>query len=205
MTDSIGTTIGSTSSSLLRRVRTRDSEAWGRLVRIYGPLVSFWLRRAGLQPADATDDVFQEIFRAVADGIDSFRKDHPSDTFRGWLRIITRSKVADHFRHAESQPMAEGGSAAYRRLQEAEDQSQDNDDSDESEVNVVGQLRRQAMELVRAEFEPRTWEMFWRTTVEEQAAKDVAADMGVSSAMVRLAKFRVLHRLREELEGLEEF
>jgi len=47
--------------------------------------------------------------------------------------------------------------------------------------------------------------MFWRVTTEDQTAKDVAADMGVSQGAVRLAKFRVLRRLREELEGLEEF
>ena len=68
MTDSIGTScesIGSTSSSLLVRVKARDQEAWGRLVRLYGPLVAFWIRRAGLQDADARD-VFQEVFAAVA-------------------------------------------------------------------------------------------------------------------------------------------
>ena len=205
MTDSIDTTVGSTSSSLLHRVKACDQEAWARLVRLYAPLVDFWLRRAGLQSAD-TPDVFQEVFRAVAEGIDTFRKDRPSDTFRGWLRTIARFKAADHFRHAEGQPIAEGGSEAYRQLQEVEDRSQDCEDpEDPSEANAIDQLRRRAMELIRGEFEPRTWEMFWRVTVEDQTASAVAADMGVSQGAVRLAKFRVLHRLREELEGLEEF
>ena len=61
------------------------------------------------------------------------------------------------------------------------------------------------MELIRGEFEPRTWEMFWRTAAEDQMTKDVAADMGVSLAAVRMAKFRELRRLREELDGLEDF
>ena len=202
MTDSIGTTIGSTSSSLLQRVKACDQEAWARLVRLYAPLVDFWLRRAGLQPADSAD-VFQEIFRAVAEKISSFRKDQPSDTFRGWLRSITRFKVADHFRCAENQPLATGGSEAYRQLQETEDYGQDREDS--SEINAVNQLRRRAMELIRGEFELRTWEMFWRVTAEDQAAKDVAADMGVSPSAIRLVKSRVLRRLREELDGLEDF
>lgn len=81
MTGSIGTA-GSTSSSLLVRVKARDQEAWTRLVRLYGPLVDFWLRRAGLQSADA-HDVLQDVFQAVARQIgqtsrSSKRKRYPS-------------------------------------------------------------------------------------------------------------------------------
>lgn len=60
------------------------------------------------------------------------------------------------------------------------------------------------MELLEAEFEPRTWQMFWRVTAEGQAVKDVAADFGVTPGAVRVAKSRVLQRLREELKGLED-
>ena len=126
MASSTGTnfeSIGSTSSSLLHRVTARDQEAWSRLVRIYGPLVDFWLRPGHLQPADARD-VFQEVFRAVAEGIASFHKDRPCDRFRGWLRTITRNKLADHFRRQGTQPAAAGGSEAYRQLQEVEDAGQ---------------------------------------------------------------------------------
>ena len=112
--------IGSTSSSLLARVKARDQDAWRRLVRLYGPLVDFWLRRGNLQPADARD-VFQEVFKAVAEGIGNFRKDRPCDRFRGWLRTITRNKLADHFRRQGTQPAAAGGSEAYRQLQEVEE------------------------------------------------------------------------------------
>ncbi len=61
------------------------------------------------------------------------------------------------------------------------------------------------MELTEGEFEPRTLKMFWRVTVGGQAAKDVAADLGVTASTVRVAKSRVLRRLREELEDLDGF
>jgi RNA polymerase sigma-70 factor (ECF subfamily) len=60
-------------------------------------------------------------------------------------------------------------------------------------------LFARAFELLRGEFEERTWAAFWRTAVEGQAARDVAADLGMSPGAVRVAKCRVLHRLREEL------
>lgn len=201
MTDSIGTTIGSTSSSLLTRAKAHDQEAWQRLTRLYGPLVDFWLRQAKLQPAD-TRDIFQEVFKAVAEGIGSFRKDRPGDRFRGWLRIIVRNKIADHVRRQGVHPVAAGGSEAYRQFQEIEGRGARTEDR--KELDALQQLRLRALELIQGEFEERTWQAFWRVTAEGQAAKDVAQDLGVTASAVRLAKSRVLRRLREEMEGLEE-
>lgn len=54
-------TSGSTSSSLLVRVRRRDPTAWQRFADIYTPLVYAWARRGGLRETDAAD-VVQEVF-----------------------------------------------------------------------------------------------------------------------------------------------
>jgi RNA polymerase sigma-70 factor (ECF subfamily) len=59
-------------------------------------------------------------------------------------------------------------------------------------------LYHRALELVRGEFEERTWQMFWQTVVDGRTPADVAADLGVSAAAVRQAKSRVLRRLKEE-------
>ena len=200
VTDSIGT-IGSTSSSLLIRAKAHDQDAWRKVVNLYAPLVDLWLRQAKLQSADARD-VFQEVFKAIAEGIGNFRKDRPGDRFRGWLRTITRNKLADHFRRQGMQPAAAGGSEAYRQLQEIEGPGEPLDDH--NELDALQQLRLRALEMIRGEFEDRTWQAFWRVAAEGQAAKDVAEDLGVTASAVRLAKSRVLRRLREEMEGLEE-
>jgi RNA polymerase sigma-70 factor (ECF subfamily) len=186
---------------LLTKVKARDQEAWTRLVRLYGPLVDFWICRAKLQPADARD-VFQEVFKAVAGGIGSFRKDRPSDRFRGWLHTIVRNKLADHFRRQGTQPAAAGGSEAYQRLQEIEGRGTAAEDRDE--LDALQQLRLRALELIRCEFEERTWQAFWRVVAGGETTKDVAGDLGVTSSAVRLSKSRVLRRLREEMEGLED-
>jgi hypothetical protein len=73
---------------------------------------------------------------------------------------------------------------------------------DEDAPGEVQGLYQRALEQVRAEFEERTWQMFWQTLVEDKSAADVAADFGVTSAAVRKARSRVLHRLREEMRGL---
>ena len=159
MTDSTGTgyeSIASTSSSLLAKVKAREQDAWQRLARLYGSLVAFWIRRAGLQDADA-HDVFQEVFAAAAKGIDQFHKDRPGDTFRGWLRTITRSKVADHHRRAADQPGAIGGSDAHRRFQEIADLDEASEAiSNFGERDALKDLRLRVLDLVRGEFEPRS-------------------------------------------------
>ena len=68
-----------------------------------------WCRRAGLQPADASNTV-QEALQAVARNLGGFHRDRPGDTFRGWLRRITDNKIRDHFRKQGKTPdLAAGG------------------------------------------------------------------------------------------------
>src|SRR5207249_1709645 len=101
----------STSRSLLQRVQANEPAAWDRLVSLYGPLVCHWCRRMGL-PAQEIADVFQEVFQAVAAHLNRFHRDRPADTFRGWLRTITKNKVRDHYRRRRHEPQAAGGTEA---------------------------------------------------------------------------------------------
>jgi RNA polymerase sigma-70 factor (ECF subfamily) len=212
--------VGSTSTSLLQRVRLRDDDAWSRLVRLYGRLVLYWCRQAGLQRADRAD-VFQEVFRSVAAHIDGFRRDRQGDTFRGWLRAVTRSKIQDHFRSLQREPAAQGGTDVQERLQRAPDAfaagefsdveivadpANDGGSDPASEAAEKSLLMEQALQLAREAFEERTWQAFWRTTVDGVATDIAAKEIGISSAGVRQARSRVLRRLREEFSGLvEEF
>ena len=56
--------------------------------------------------------------------------------------------------------------------------------------------------LIRSEFEEQTWRAFWLSAVEGRDSPSVAAELGMSPVAVRIAKSRVLARLREEADGL---
>jgi RNA polymerase sigma-70 factor (ECF subfamily) len=185
-----------TSRSLLAAARVRDQSAWERLVALYAPLVLHWCRQWGLRDDDAAD-VFQDVFHSVAAHIDSFRKESSSDTFRGWLRTITRNKVNDAFRRQAREPKGAGGSEAQAQLSQLPEPPDLEDDAS-ADPAVAGLLRR-GLEQIRCEFETRTWQAFWLVVVEERDAKDVGAELGMSAGAVRVAKSRVLHRLRVEL------
>jgi RNA polymerase sigma-70 factor (ECF subfamily) len=186
----------STSSSLIEQVRARHADAWARLARLYTPLVYRWARQRGLQDADAAD-VVQEVFRSVATRINSFRQDQPGASFRGWLWTITYHKLGDYFRRVSSQPEAAGGTDAQHRLQQTAEISASSLDGPRFDADAS--LLHRALHVLRGEFEERTWQAFWRATVDGQATSDIAQDLGMTIRAVRQAKYRVLRRLREEL------
>lgn len=184
----------STPLTLLDGVRRREQDAWNRLVFLFSPLVAYWIKKWGITGADA-DDIRQEVFHAVATAIDSFRRDRPGDTFRGWLQVIARRKFLDHCRQKDRQPQAEGGSQAHRQMLElADGEPLPNDES-----NEVSDLHHRALELLRSQFEEHTWKAFWRCAVDGQLPVDVGQEMGMTPAAVRKAKSRVLRRLKEDL------
>lgn len=188
----------SISSTLLARIRAKRPEAWQRLVELYGRSVYRWCRRAGLDPADAAD-VVQDVFGAVAAHVGGFRRDRPGDSFTAWLAAIARNKIRDHYRRRQGRPRAAGGTAAHERLEQLPEPV------DAVELDQTNRLlSRQALQLIRAEFENHTWEAFWRTAVDDHRPADVADDLGMSVAAVYQSKSRVLRRLRQELDGLTE-
>jgi RNA polymerase sigma-70 factor (ECF subfamily) len=58
------------------------------------------------------------------------------------------------------------------------------------------------MTLMQADFRPGTWKAFWEQVVVGRPAREVASELGLSPGAAYAAKFRVLGRLREELEGM---
>ncbi|MBI1348707.1 sigma-70 family RNA polymerase sigma factor [bacterium] len=186
----------STSVSLIRRARAMESDAWDVLTRLYGPLIYGWARKTGLQSEDAAD-VLQTVFLSVWRGLSAFKLDRPDASFRGWLRIITTNAIRESWRHrgtlilpvTQAEGLAASSDSAILFSEEW----------DGTHDDMFSALTHQALELVRGTVDTRTWEAFWKSTLEEIPVIDVAETLGMSSAAVRQAKYRVLCRLRELL------
>src|SRR5262249_35659303 len=70
-----------TRASLLVRLRDlRDAAAWREFVELYGPVVYGYLRRQGLQDADASD-LSQDVLTAVAGAIGRLEYDPARGAF----------------------------------------------------------------------------------------------------------------------------
>lgn len=198
MSSSSGLTASrATSRSLLARVRSNDMDAWDRLVEVYAPFVYDCCQRARLDAEDSAD-VFQEVFQAAFAKIGSFEKREAGDTFRGWLFSITRNKVLDHFRCQKRQPRAVGGTEI--QIQMAQIRASDPASSVDAAYDLAeNRLFGEALERIRHQFHERTWQAFLGTVVDGRSPADVGEELGMSPGAVRVAKSRVLQRLRAEL------
>lgn len=188
-----------TSASMLQGMRNRDPQQWERFVEVYSPLAYEWCRRAGVGSSDSAD-VVQAVFMAVALSIEDFRTD---ESFHRWLWGITRHKTLDHFRKLVKQPTAAGGSTAKTMLAQVPDGLPEywDEASQRSDTNMV---YNRALELLKTDFQPKTWQAFWKTTVEALEAADVADNLSMTVGAVYNARYKVLRRLRDEFQGMFE-
>jgi RNA polymerase sigma-70 factor (ECF subfamily) len=187
--------MSSTPHSLIVRLQEPGNrEAWPRFVELYTPLLVYWARQLGLQEADAAD-LIQEVFAVLLRELPRFRR-QPGKRFRGWLWTVFRNKHREGQRRQASRPAETAGP-----LPDTLD-APEADTLDEEEYRQY--LVNRALDLMRTEFEPATWQACWQLVSDGRPAAEVAAALGLSVNAVYLAKSRVLRRLREELDGLLE-
>lgn len=193
-----------TSLGLIADARRRLPDAWKRIHQMYGPLVYTWCRDWKVPEQDALDLV-QDVFRNVIRRLDTFQhgilagSTGTQGTFRGWIWTITRNRVRDYWRVNQRHPAAVGGTDMQQQILQIPEWSlESNDDA----VEQLSELARQILRLIQTEFEERTWTAFWQLVVEGQAIYHVAHKLEMSEGAVRQAKYRVLRRVREELESV---
>src|SRR5262245_23613570 len=103
-----------TRPSLLVRLRDpQDGLAWGLFVEVYAPLIHGFLRKRGLQDADAAD-ITQEVLRRVSRAIRRFEYDPERGDFRGWLFTIVRNQMRTFLERKHEH--GSGDSATMQRL-----------------------------------------------------------------------------------------
>ena len=201
----LDTDYSATSTELLRQAQANDQTAWEQLVELYSRRMYRWCRRAGLQPADASNTV-QEALQAVARKLGDFHRDRPGDTFRGWLRRITDNKIRDHFRkQGKTADLAAGGPDSQEMLAYLANDNQDTPNSNDTSLAAKRSPHSEQLlaiiEQVRADVSERDWKFFWRVAVDGQSAADVGREFGVTANTVRLVKMRMLRRLRRHINN----
>jgi RNA polymerase sigma-70 factor (ECF subfamily) len=189
-----------TRATLLVRIKdASDIGAWTEFVNLYGPVVYGFGRKRGLQDADAADLV-QDVLRSIARNAEKMEYDPKRGTFRGWLYTVTRNKIYNFLTANKNRPKAIGDSAAQERLDALPGKADEHER--EWELEYQRRISAKAMDRVRHEFQPATWQAFWGTAVDGRSAQDVGSELKMSPGAVYVAKSRVLARLREEAQQL---
>jgi RNA polymerase sigma factor (sigma-70 family) len=185
---------------LARLQEPANQAAWEEFVAVYEPAVYGFARKKGLQDADARD-LCQDVLRAVALAIERWDPDPRRGSFRGWMFRIARNMLINFCTHRRRHVGGTGDSAVHEAL--ADLPGTMNGDSALYEAEYRRQLFVWAAGEVHNEFSASTWQAFWQTAVEGRETKSIAAELGVSTGAVYIARSRVIARLRQRIEEFE--
>ena len=193
--------MSTTSTGLLRAARDpSDNAVWQRFLDLYEPLLHGWLRRQGVQHADA-EELVQDVLAAVALALPTFQHNGRTGAFRCWLRQMLVNRLRVFRRSQQVRSVCRADSEQLHRLAEVLADA-DSDLSqrwgDDHDRFVAGKL----LARIEPEFQPKTWRAFQRVALDGADPDLVAAELDLSVASVYAAKSRVLKRLHEEAAGL---
>lgn len=178
--------------SLLKKLcqpaQRRDwQQAWMDFVELYTPVLLVWARRVAQNQTEA-DDVVQEVFTKLASNMSAY--DSKQGRFRNWLRVVTVNAWRELKRkdpRAASPLLVDAVPDSAEQFWEGEHRAY---------------LARRALQLMQKDF-PDTWEACWEILVLAHPLVEVAKKHGKTESALRMAKCRILRRLKDELDGLE--
>lgn len=187
-----------TSTTLLRKLRQHppNEHAWNTFVEKYGRLIFGWARHWGLSPEDS-EDLTQSVLMDLARQMSEFRYD-PRLRFRGWLHTLTFRKwrrfLSDRKRNrAGSDDIA---------LENASTPEAHKDFLARLQVDSERELLALAKEKVRARVQPKTWEAFRLTALENLSGADAAVRLGMKVGSVFVARSKVQRMIQDEYRQL---
>jgi len=192
--------------SLLSRLQDwDDQESWKDFFDTYWRLIYSIALKSGLTDAEA-QDVVQETVICVARDIGKFKRDPKLGSFKGWLRNLTRWRIADQLR--KRNPNAVGEEASSNGSTSLMDPAELPDPVDADlehiwEAEWQSNLMEAALERVKRRVKEEHYQMFDLNVVRQWPATRVANTLEVSVAQVYLAKHRILALLKREVRMLE--
>ncbi|MBI3418209.1 MAG: sigma-70 family RNA polymerase sigma factor [Verrucomicrobia bacterium] len=192
--------------SLLQRLKdASDEQSWREFFATYRNLIYGVAMKSGLTEAEAEDAV-QETVISVARKMPEFKADPAAGSFKNWLLLITRRRIADQFR--KRPPMAETSApqpdqtsrtSTVERIPDPAGIDLDAMWNAEWEKNLVAA----AMEKVKRQVSLKQIQIYDLYVVQQWPVKKVTSTLGVNIGQVYLAKHRVSRLLRQEIKRIE--
>ena len=190
--------------SLLSRLKDwDDNESWRVFFDTYWRLIYVMALKAGLTRTEA-QEVVQETVICVAKDIQKFKRDRRLGSFKGWLRNLTRWRIADQFRKRTRLARADdsGAERPFQPVEALPDLANEHDESDWEE-EWQSHLLRTAMQRVKRRVREEQYQLFDFYVVKQWPVSRITQTMGVSANRVYLAKYRIARLVQREMRLLE--
>lgn len=184
-----------TRASLIGKLHDSTSaDAWAEFVRLYQPIVYRVARKRGLQHADA-EDLTQDVLTTVGRKVGDFDLQH-GGSFRGWLLKITRDLVVNKLTRGPRE-VGSGDSNVGEMINQ---QPVPEDTVTLLSIEHQRLMLSEAADRLRPTFSTPIWDAFWLTAVEGRSIAEVALQLGKTEGAVRVARCRVLAKLKKEVQ-----
>jgi RNA polymerase sigma factor (sigma-70 family) len=191
-----------TTSTILRDLEDfGDREAWDRFADRFRAPVVHLAREMGLVRADA-EDVAQETLLAFAKAYREGRYDSRRGRLSGWLFAIAyrqalRSRRSRDERRGRERPRGDG----TQTWSDVADRASATRTWDQEWERAI--LAR-CLERVKNEVQPETFRAFELVVRERRDPDEAASELGLPVKAVYNAKHRILKRVRELRESIED-
>ncbi len=181
-----------TSVTLVGRLRNvEDLQAWQEFDRRYRELIVWFLRRRGLQVADA-EDTAQAVITKLIGGLRTFEYDRSKRGFRAYLFRCARSGLSDFFSRQTGRPAAVClDDRAVLPGTESDDES-----FAAFEKEWVDHHYRLAVRRYRSASDPKAVGVL-EATIAGRSVRSIAEELSMSEPAVHKAQQRLRDRLRE--------
>jgi RNA polymerase sigma factor (sigma-70 family) len=195
-----------TRDSLLSRLKDwNNQDSWQVFFNTYWKLIYSVARKAGLDDAEAQDAV-QETILSVAKEMADFKYDKSKGSFKGWLKVITKRRVADILRkryrqHAAGQMNFDDTGVEAEIALQANSNFDQLDHAWEEEWQT--RVMEAALERIKRSCPPQQFQMFELLCLERHPIANIAKTLNVSRIAVHVAAHRVKKLLKAEVKRLE--
>ena len=190
-----------TRSTLLAQVRSPDNrEAWEQFVMLYRPVIYRLARKRGMQDADA-QDLAQDVLMRVAGAIDRWERTDPTTRFRHWLRRVAKNAIFTALTRSPKDAAA-GGTDIQKLLSEQPEIVTDIEP--ELALERLREQYHRAAAIVQTDVTAETWRAFELSVIGGKPCDEVAALIGKPIGTVYAARSRVMRRIRDQVQRLEE-
>ena len=190
--------------SLLSRLQNwQDQDSWKEFFDTYWRLIYAVALKSGLTETEA-QDVVQETIISVAKDLHKFKRDRKLGSFKGWLRNVTRWRIADRLRKRTKVGPEDAGTT-FEEFQSM-DVSQIPDPTGGESVwdqEWQANLLEAAMERVKRRVREEHFQMFDLYVLKQWPVRKVAQSLGVNVGQVYLAKHRISALIKKEILDLE--
>jgi RNA polymerase sigma-70 factor, ECF subfamily len=190
-------------TALLRQYKTGDPDAFLVLFHRYRkPLYNFILRN--IHPADAAEDLLQDVFLRIIQGAEAFREE---SKFTTWLYTIARNLCIDRNRKMglrRNVSLDERSGAGYGHKDQRTPR-QIPDETPGVDRNAIGDRLRQQIAVAVEALPEEQREVFLMRQLQNLPFQEIATIVGVSENTIKSRMRYALERLRELLNEYEDY